>query len=825
MYGKTIKTIKENLKAQKEPKEGISDELWEKVLNHYSEFIDKTDKDGFLISSVVKVKNFYTPRPLLHLMCSNHFEEYGIWGSFWDQFCGGFSCLDSVLAGKMSAYHDTNYVPTAPEMQDTRRFFVYEDGSAWPMFPIGNYEDDEYSKTVCLQGLDWQTISANRNNLYCELKVIIHPNYPCELWKITIQNKSDKYREIRWFSTIRINIDSYPFYYFVPRVVCEGIVENGALVFLNHDKNNKHQRHAFFTSVPAFDKFDMMGEVFDGITGRAPIPPTVQRGSLTNSLGLQPYAGLIASAQFNVSLSPNETQQWVLIFGSCPYQSSARKEYIEKIKAECEHIDKVENDLNKIWKQKIYAHCCKTPDKEFDRYFNIWSRYQARNQARFVRALDKVGYRDIMQDLIGVCSFESKYVRKMLIRSLHYQLPDGRAIRQYEKFKGGGHDLRMYMDSAGWIPDILTQYLKETGDFEILDEKVPYFDMKTLQPDKNNTGTVYEHASKAVLSLFENTGFHGLCKIGYGDWNDALSGIGGQNGVSVWLSCLCVYAAQKMSELAKFIGKPEDADMFENIVKTMTNRINQHGWDGRWYIYAINWKGNPIGSSKNSEGKIHLNVNTWAIFTGIARSANRDQIVWKSIEENLYTPLGYKLLAPAYTLKSRDEVGRIADQKPGMFENGSIYTHGLAFYLYALVRAGKIKQCYDWFTKTIPSAYVQEISTSPKHQQSNFTVGDEHPNYGIQLFSGFTGSLPWYRRVAEELLGVIPQFDLLLINPHHTIPWEEYSVRKLWRGKEILVKFKKVDTAQVSVKLNGEFISKEISLNKLTNKNIIEVEF
>ena len=119
----------------------------------------------------------------------------------------------------------------------------------------------------------------------------------------------------------------------------------------------------------------------------------------------------------------------------------------------------------------------RTPAEDFDRYFNIWSKYQARNQTRFVRALDKIGYRDILQDLLGICDFEREYVRTMLLRTLHYQSEDGRAIRQYEKFPGSGHDMRMYMDSPVWIPDTLVTYIKETGDFSILKEKVGFFDM------------------------------------------------------------------------------------------------------------------------------------------------------------------------------------------------------------------------------------------------------------------------------------------------------------------------------------------------------------
>ncbi len=819
---KVLEKVRKNIRDGKEISQGISEYEWRELLERYSSFSDMKE-DGFIFSGEVRIKDFNTPRPCLHLLASNHCNEYGTWGSFWDQFNGGFSCLDSVLAGKMTSHLDTNYVPTAPEVQDVRRFFIYESGRSWPMFPLSCFEEERYDGLECIEGLDYHIVRATREQLQCELKVFVHPDKPMEMWAITIRNIGEENRSFSWFSSLRVNIDSFPFYYFVPRVVCEGLYENDALVFLNHDKGNKHKRQAFFASDIPFDGFDMMGEVFDGIGGRGMIPLAVRSGKCSNSLGLQPYAGLVAAVQFKSVLKPNEQKRWVCVYGSCPYDEDERKKYIEDVRADLCNYDGNFERLKEIWKKKVFSFVVRTKDEEFDRYFNVWSRYQARNQSRFVRALDKIGYRDILQDLLGICDFESEYVRRMLLKTLSYQLEDGRAIRQYSKFRGGGHDMRMYMDSPGWIADLLVRYLKESGDFSILEEQVPYFDMELLDPG-DKTGSVYEHALKGVRSLADNTGFNGLCKIGYGDWNDALSGIGGEKGVSVWLSCLCVYAAQRMYELSSYLGHSDIASEMSDIVKTMTDRINEYAWDGNWYIYAINGKGVPIGSDKNAEGKIHLNVNTWALFTGIAKAGGREDKVWKSIEK-LATAFGHRLIWPSYTARSREDVGRIADQKPGMFENGSIYTHGESFYLYALITAGKIRECYDGFMSTIPSSLIQDISTGPRHQQSNFTVGPDHVNYGAQLFSNFTGSISWYRRVAEKLIGLESDFDSLIVTPNGCELWGTYQVRKVWRGKKILVDVRCESTSDYKVKLNGKDVGNRIEFEKLSSEteNVIEI--
>lgn len=770
----------------------------------YARFEDERDANGFLCASEVLVDSLHTPRPYLHLMASNHYRDYDQWGSFWDQHRGGFSCVDTVLAGKMTSHLDSNYVPTAPEPQDVREFYIYEASQAWPMFPVAGYEEDQYTEFGCRQGLDRYELCVSRNGFASELLVFIHTEFPLEFWQIKIENKSESIRDFSWFFKLRVNIDSYPPYYLVPRVVCEGVVEEDCLVFLNHDKNNKHPRSAFLASAQSMDGYDMMGEVFDGSGGRSPIPAAVRNGTCFNSLGKEPYAGLIAAAQFNANLSPGESRTWTVCFGKCPNEVAERKDYLRMVRREVlNQPEKCLGALKAIWKDKVLANAINTPDDQINRYYNVWSRYQARNQARFVRALDKIGYRDILQDIMGVIDFEAPYVRAKLAEALRYQYADGRAVRQYEKHEGAGHDLRKYHDSVVWIADTLVRYLKQTGDFNFLEENIPYLDLITLQPSDTQKGTIYDHACRSIRCLYRDTGYHGLCTIGYGDWNDSLSDIGDEKGVSVWLSCACVYAAKLMGELATYIGRNEDYREFTEIAENMTQRINDHAWDGQWYIYAINKDGQPIGSQSNSEGKIHLNVNTWALFAGIARAAGREEQVWKSIEE-LATPIGHRLLAPAYSQSSRASVGRIADMVPGKFENGSIYTHGEAFYLFALTCIGQSDRWLKEIYKTLPSNQDPDRATGPPHQQSNFFVGPDNAAYGTNLYNNFTGSVSWYRNGIERIIGVIPEFDGLRIAPNPPKRWDSYQVVRSFRRAKLNITFQR--TGELKISMNKKIL-------------------
>lgn len=236
-----------------------------------------------------------------------------------------------------------------------------------------------------------------------------------------------------------------------------------------------------------------------------------------------------------------------------------------------------------------------------------------------------------------------------------------------------------------------------------------------------------------------------------------------------------------MAALAAHVGRSTDSKEFTSIAEELTDRINAHAWDGQWYIYAIDADGRPIGSQKCHQGRIHLNVNTWALFTGVAAAGGHEQAVRQAIEQ-LDTPVGHMLLAPPYCSASGDSVGRIADVAPCMFENGSIYTHGESFYLYALACAGESDLWLEQIAKTLPARQVPDISTGPPHQQSNFFVGPDHPRFGENLFSNFTGSVTWYRLGIEKIIGVLPDYAGLRIRPRPPRCWDRYEVSRHFRG-------------------------------------------
>ncbi|MEA1997145.1 MAG: hypothetical protein U9N45_05875, partial [Gemmatimonadota bacterium] len=372
---------------------------------------------------------------------------------------------------------------------------------------------------------------------------------------------------------------------------------------------------------------------------------------------------------------------------------------------------------------------------------------------------------------------------------------------------GGPHDLRMYMDNCCWITDTIVEYVKETGDTALLECKEGFFDPETERVDNRRKASLYEHTLLSLKALFEHREPEtGLNLIGHGDWNDSLDEVGKDgDGVSVWLSMALVYAARKFRELARRLGDTGSSALMDRIVDEMTATINDTAWDGDHYVYAFMPDGVPVGSSSCEEGKIHLNVNAWSLFSGVAEKGGHVTQVLDALSK-LDTPLGHLLIHPPYTQKSRF-VGRIADIVPGQFENGSIYTHGQSFWIYGLVTLGMGDEAFREMKKLMPNATVPDIATGPLHQLSNYTVGIDHEHFGRNLYSNFTGSISWLRKSLDRMFGVLAEFDGLVLDPCVPSEWENFEVVKVFRGSRVHVAFRNPqgkNTGVVSARLDGE---------------------
>ncbi len=837
-----VEKARRNLAARRSPGAGLRPVEAAALAERYSTLEDVRDGDGFLADSCLAIHRPDTPRPWLHLLCSPHDRAYEVMGSFWDQTGLGFLCYESVLAGPVTSHKDTSYVPTAPRSTDVREFHLREEvgrrPTIWHMVPQVGREAEKYRGYCCRQHPGWIEIESSRNGVKSHLRVFIPVDDTCEVWTIRLRNESTRQRSLKLFVRVNWGLESHPSYYFDPRVTSQGdhLKDLRAIVALNRHKANALPRTGFMMSSAAFSTFDLSGEEFTGGGYSRPFPRAVQEGCCRNSVGLQPYLGLVGALQFSVSLAPGASRTVHILVGRTEMEEADYRRHLSRLRKKFFSGRGVEDEFRRTqeaWREKLSRVQLKSPDEEMDRTYNVWLKYQQHNTARFTRALDQVGYRDVLQDVLGLCNFDPEYVRSFLPITLNHQLRDGRAIRQFFKYPGtnASNDERMYGDSPVWIADTLVTYLEETGDFALLDQQIGFYDLEAHRQDNRARKPVYQHAVMALEGLFENRGQKGLCRIGYGDWNDAMDGLSkGGEGVSTWLSAALIFGARRMLSLARHLDGTLIVESMERIIATTTKAINDNAWDGDHYVFGFNDDGVAIGSQSSEEGRIHATVNAWMLFTGVAAAAGREEKLLAALKR-LWTPIGTASLDIPYTSKSRDLAGRIADIAGGQFENGAVYTHGHSFLLYGLAATGRADHAYDELKLCLPGNTFPDIGTGPPHQQSNFAVGPTHPNFGTNLYSNFTGSTAWYLKAIDRMIGVLADFDGLRVAPAAPSVWREYELRKRFRGIDYHFRFRhesgKSEVRSVTVNgkplapVRGEF---KIPLPKRKPKHAVEVE-
>ncbi len=442
------------------------------------------------------------------------------------------------------------------------------------------------------------------------------------------------------------------------------------------------------------------------------------------------------------------------------------------------------------WNKIFERNYCSLPDKNAEYFLNFWLKNQVYLTYRYDRGNLWVGYRDGFQDSWGYLLVEPEKAKDKIVKTLSYMLPDGRCPRQYYKFGDEHHDMRDFSDSIIWVADALVGYIKETGDYDVLDIKIPFLNGDEIT-------SVEEHVFRGLESLYLRRGKNGLIKMRDGDWFDGLGGINkyGDDATSVWNTIATFYAQNVMAELYDNIGETEKAKLLRSRSAEYKKVVNEVGWDGNWYAYGYFEDGEPIGSSKNYEGKIYINPQTWAIFSGIVDSEDKIRRMEKAINRYLQTPFGPLLNYPPYALYG-GRCGRVQRQRPGTFGNGAVYNHAAGFKVFADVARGDYDDALDTFSRAIPNHTDNSDScrTSEPYAIGNVYYGPNHPRFGMNLFTWFTATPSWLIHGGfEEILGVKADFNGLKITPHVPVDWNEYKVSKIWRGSKYNISFEKTE--------------------------------
>ena len=434
---------------------------------------------------------------------------------------------------------------------------------------------------------------------------------------------------------------------------------------------------------------------------------------------------------------------------------------------------------------------------------NIWNLYQSTINVIFSRFTSFIevggrvglGYRDTAQDAMMIPHSEPEKCRSRLVELMRALTREGYGLHLFEprwfepeqeqqSFKSPTvvptpdksqivHGLKdACADDALWLVSSIVQYIKETGEDSFADEIVTYAD--------GGEGTVYEHMLRILDFSARQVGINGICKGLRADWNDCLN-LGG--GESAMVSFLHLWALNAFVELAEHLGRNEDAARYREIAEKVKETASRVLWDGDWYIRGITADNRKIGTHTDTEGKVHMESNTWAVLSGAA-DPERGKKAMDSVDEYLYTPYGLMLNAPCFTTPD-DAIGFVTRVYPGLKENGAIFSHPNPWAWCAeaiLGRGSRAMKFYDALCPVLQNDKI-EIRQAEPYTYCQFIVGRDHTDFGTARHPFMTGSSGWaYYAATQYLLGIQPGFSGLRVDPCIPADWKEFSVTRKWRG-------------------------------------------
>ena len=454
-------------------------------------------------------------------------------------------------------------------------------------------------------------------------------------------------------------------------------------------------------------------------------------------------------------------------------------------------------DLQNFWDGYLETIQVDTPDASMNSMLNVhnvrqchttknWSRYLSLYQLGL--GARGIGFRDSSQDIMGIVAHMPAEAKDFIKQILHVQRQDGSAMHQYNPLTMEGHQgeaneperLHFYGDDHLWIILATCAYLRETGDFDMLDESVPFYE-KDRDGEPLEAGPVLDHLERGILFTHDNTGAHGLPLLGFADWNDTVNLLPGAE--SLMIANLYGTALRELIALCEYLERPALVERFSAYYDEMRDRINEHGWDGAWYVRYFDPDGEPLGTSKSDVGQIYTNGQSWAVISGFA-TPERAQTALDSVRERLNTSKGIKLAVPGYA-KFDPKVGGVSTFPPGAKENGGIFLHSNPWVMIAETMLGRGDYAFEYYNQVNPAAKndaIDEYEIEPYCYAQNI-LGNDHPQFGLGRNSWLSGTSSWmYQAATQYILGVRPTYTGLLVDPCIPQSWEGFTMRRQFRG-------------------------------------------
>lgn len=768
---------------------------------------------------------------------------------------GGYDFYKDAKFRRLNRYRYNN----VPMDNGGRYFYINDNGTVWnPGWKPTKTELDNYE---CRHGLSYTKITGEKNGLESEVTFFIPLGNWAEIQKMKLTNKSDKVKTFKLFSYNEWCLwNAEDDQNNLQRNLSIGEVEiDGSTLYHKTEYKERRNHYAFYHMNDDVDGFDTDRESFIGLYNEFSNPQAVTEGAPRNSEahGWSP----IASHYKEITLQPGESKDLIFIIGYVELAEEDKweskgiinKKPAKSLIAKFDSVEKVDAALAELadyWDNLLSVITLDHEDDKLNRMVNIWNQYQcmvtfnmSRSASFFEVGIGRgMGFRDSNQDLIGFVHQIPERARERIIDIASTQFPDGGCYHQYQPLTKRGNDAigGGFNDDPMWLILGAVSYIKESGDFSILDEMVPF------DNDPKLAQTLFDHLTISFNHVTNNLGPNGLPLIGRADWNDCLNlncfskdpnesfqttenNTEGSKAESVMIAGLFVVYGTDYIELCKELGKTDEAARAQKAVDAMKEAVKTKGWDGDWYLRAYDYFGKKVGTNESEEAKIFIESQGWCSMAEIGMEEGMVEKSLNSVKERLDTPYGIVLNNPAFT-KYVLEYGEISTYPAGYKENAGIFCHNNPWIMIGETKLGRGNEAWQYYKQICPSYLedVQDLHKVEPYVYCQMIAGKDAYKPGEGKNSWLSGTAAWnFYAVVHYILGVSPEYKGLKMDPCIPNEWKGYKLTRKFRGatynieidnsagvskgvKEILVDGKAIEGNTVPVASEGSKVGVKV---------------
>ena len=721
---------------------------------------------------------------------------------------GGISYYMSPLHGRVTRYRINDVPPDRPGK------YIYvkdmDSGDAWSLTwqPVGrNVEAYRVA-----HGFGYTRIEAEVEGIASRLLFFVPREDDQEIWQARLRNTSGKRRRLSVFGYVefalghalidlvnqcddqhfnRVHFEKDLNSLFATKTYW--VTETAGT---QHQENKEWDRWAFFTTNIPVVAYETIRERFIGPYRNETNPLAIERGRLDSKD--TDFGNAVGALQVCLELAAGESKDVIFSLGVVPKAEFGQRKRAAVMKYhDSAAVRSAFSRVQKSWDEYFRQTKVETSDPNVNIFMNYWTPYQARVAFDVGRVASfyywgigrGFGYRDTAQDTIAITISDAGRARERILLLARQMRSEGKV---YHHFYGDGQgEFTEHCDDPLWFILAVTEYIKETGDFAILEAREPFLDDKE--------GTILDHLFAVVNFARSNLSFRGLPNFGRGDWNDTLDYIGGKDGgESVWGGMFYVAMLNRLIELVEYLKMSDKLKEIGRIRDKILEAIEKYCWDGEWYVRAFGEKRKKIGSKDNRYGKIFINTQSWAVIAGLPDRSRLIQAM-DSARKMLHSEYGPKICAPAFR-EIDPKIGLITRCIWGKKENGAVFCHPAAWLIEAECLLGRGNAAFDYYKTLLPNRVDSDIFVAEPYVYSQYITSDEHESPGRASHSWQTGSAAWMFRVSfDYILGIRPTYSGLLVDPVIPSTWKGFRAERVFRGRRYKIKVENPDGVESGV--------------------------